>query len=123
MARELEQVQRAVNICFCIELGLRERWPYACTSSEVNYAIEVSLVENSFERGSITNVYFVNAVTWIFEVLGNVFMFERGVVEIVKIVDDGDARNVGCKQAINEMRPDKAGAARDEKVFHPYFVA
>jgi hypothetical protein len=50
-------------------------------------------------------------------------MFERRIVEIVKIVDDGDARNVGCKQAINEMRPDKAGTARDEKVFHPYFVA
>ena len=61
----------------------------------MNYAIEVCLFENLFECGPVAYVYLVDAVAWIFEVLADVLTFDRRVVEIIEIVDDGDACDVG----------------------------
>jgi hypothetical protein len=39
-------------------------------------------------------VDFVNCVAWVFEVLPDVFTFGRGIVKVVEIVDDCEARDV-----------------------------
>ena len=66
MTRELEQVERAVDVCFGVELRFGKRWPNACSGGEVNYAIEVCLFEDLFECSAIANVDFVKRVAWIF---------------------------------------------------------
>jgi hypothetical protein len=66
MARELEQVKRAVDVCFGVELRFGKRWSNACSGGEVNYAIEARLFEDLFECGAVANVDFVNAVARIF---------------------------------------------------------
>jgi hypothetical protein len=89
----------------------------------VNNAIEVGLFENEFECGAVANVNLVDAVARIFQVLTDVFPFDRRVVKVVEIVNHGNACDVGGEQAVNEMGTDKAGAASDEKVLHHSFVA
>src|ERR1043166_4801969 len=65
----------------------------------------------------------MNAVTQILQVFAYIVAFDRRVVEVVEVVDDRDTFDVCCKQSINEMRTDEAGAASNEKVFHSAFCS
>src|SRR5688572_16481464 len=53
---ELEQVQRAVDVGFIVELRLRQRWTDACACGEMNDAVECVGCEGLFECGAMANV-------------------------------------------------------------------
>jgi hypothetical protein len=75
---------------------------YNCGSeSDMDYAVEVVFLECRFERRTITNVDLGDVVTRILEVLVNVCAFNRWIVEVVEVVDDFDAFDVGGKKSIN----------------------
>ena len=52
----------------------------------------------------------MNAVARIFEVLADVVVFDRWIVEVVEVIYDCDTCVVTRKQPIDEMRPDKPRA-------------
>ncbi len=130
MSRELEQVKRAVDVCFGVELRFGKRWSNACSGGEVNYAIEACLFEYLFECGAIANVCFDECVTGIVEVFANVGALDFGFVEVVEVVNDRDlldiASDIAREQTIHQMRTDETRAAGDQDgglAIHPQTAA
>ena len=72
LARELEQVQRAVDVCIAVKLWLRKRRTHTSTRRKMYDAVKTVCCECIFERSTIANVNFGDLITRVVEVPANV---------------------------------------------------
>src|ERR1044072_2147768 len=108
---QLEQIDRAVDVRLGIKLRLRQRRTDTGARREVNDAIEFGLSENLFQSRCITNVGLKQAIVGIVFVSTRVPAFDCRVVEIIEIVNDGNAPLAFGQQTGNEAGTDKSSAA------------
>jgi hypothetical protein len=103
LAREFEEINRAVDIGFSVELGLAERRAHTRARGQVHDTVEASLFEELVECGAIANVCLGELVTLVFEVFANVLTFDLWFVEVVEVVNNSDLVNVRTQQPIYKM--------------------
>src|SRR6476469_4960859 len=89
-ARKLKQVQCAIDVGLGVELRLRERWPYASTSGEVNDDIEVAVRKDLLKCRRIPDVSLNQPIIRLRDVSRNIRPLYVRRVKLVKIVDDRD---------------------------------
>src|ERR1051326_3161730 len=118
LSRELEQIDGAVNIRLYVEPRLFQRRPHARARCQMHDAIKGRFSECSFQRRVVPDVGVNQFVIWTLKVLANVVAFDRGRVEIVEIIDDGDPPIAFAEKPIDKMRADKSRAACDQDVSH-----
>src|SRR5687767_7235015 len=123
MAREFQQVDCTVDVCFGVELGLAQRRSHARARRKMHDAIKAVRVEKFTQCGAIANVDLGERVTRVLEMFSDICSFDFRFVEVVEIVNDSDEIDVAAKQSIDEMRTDEPCTASYEKIFHHSFVA
>src|SRR5215510_10380591 len=88
LARQLQKVHGAVDVCFNIKTRLFERRPDAGACGKMNYAIKSLVAECFLQSVEIAYVGLDQAITGVREVLSNVGALNRRVIEVIEVVDD-----------------------------------
>src|SRR5215510_5228725 len=88
VARQLQKVNGAVDVCFNVKTRLFERGPDAGACGKMNYAIKSLVAECFLQSVEIANVRLEEAIVGVREVPSNVGTLNRRVIEIIEVVDD-----------------------------------
>ena len=107
------EIHRAVDVGLDIKLRLSQRRTDAGARGQVNDAIELCVLECLTCCVVIAYVRLDQAIVGLRQVIFNVRTFDRGIVEIVEVVNDGYVPAAFRQQAIDKMRTDETGAAGD----------
>ena len=110
--RQFEQIERAIDVGFGVQLWLAQRWPHTGPGREMNDAVK-SFGKGTLECFRIANIGFDNFKLWILGVRADVISLDRRLIKIVKVIDDRDLPIAFAQEAIDQMGTDKPGAAGD----------
>ena len=112
--RELEQIQRAIDVCFRIEQWLCKRRPHTSACGEMDYAVKSPASKYFLQCSEIADVNFVQIVFQVCQVPACVLAFDRGIIEIVEVIDDVDVPIPFSEQPIDKTRANESRTAGDE---------
>src|SRR2546426_5202673 len=115
---QLQEVQRAIDIRFCVESRLLQGRSHSRAGGQMNDAIKVSAVECLLQSGAVAYVRFDQTESRIRKMGANVGALYRRLVEIVEVVNDGNLPFAFPQQPIYQMRTDESRAASDKNGFH-----
>src|SRR4030095_5327851 len=118
LSREIEEVESTVDVCLGVKLWLRQRRPHTRARRQMDHAIELSRGEDSGKCRSISDVCFVKVIGFVTQMFLDVSLFDRGIVEVVEVVDHGYLPVSFGKQTIDKMRSYETCATGYENVFH-----
>src|SRR5882724_791649 len=110
-AGRLEQMECPSDICIVIEPGVLNRGSNACARSQMCDDVNFLAVKQISHRFAVAKIDMANG--YIPGKTGNVLVLDLRIVKIVEIVQDDDFMPDN-EQLLNQMRPDKAGAACDQ---------
>src|SRR5467141_2195711 len=115
---QLQQVQRAIDIRFCVESRLLQRRSHSRAGGQMNDAIKVSAVECLLQSCAVSYVRFNQTESRIRKISANVGALYRRLIEIVKVINDGNLPLAFRQEPIYQMRTDESCAAGDKNGLH-----
>jgi hypothetical protein len=110
----LEEVPRGETVDLLVEDRLRERRAHPGAGREVDHRVEALLGEEPEDELAVADVALDEPVTVLAFVRRDVGALERGIVEVVEVVEHDDAVAASAP-AVGHVRADEAGSAGDEE--------
>src|SRR5271154_4091463 len=103
-----------------------ERAPYPGLRGQVNHGFKVAVTEEAFRPRAVGQIQGKEPESWSYAELAQARVFQPGIVVVVKVVDAHYFKSTR-KEALNQVRANKAGSTRDQNSFfscllHHFFL-
>src|SRR6266516_5278128 len=115
---QFKEVQRAIDIRFCVESRLLQGRSHSRAGRQMNDAIKGRAVECLLQSGAVAYVRFNQTESRIRKISAKVGALYRRLVEVIEVINDGNLPFAFRQQPIYKMRTDESRAASNKNGLH-----